>query len=91
MRFINEEVLVRFVWYLYETIKKVFKDVTFTAVLDRLLTDEGSVGSAQFVDRRTFDILFNYEIYKNAPYKIFDNLVWYESVAILNSLEVRLI
>jgi len=47
---------------------------------------EDEIDTAQLSDRRTEDIIMNYQFYKNVPHIPFDNQIWFESVIMLNKI-----
>jgi hypothetical protein len=61
------------------------KEMPFTQILKHL-----GIEPMQLVDRRTMDIIMNYEAYRNNPFQFIDNQLWFESVIILNKLQPRL-
>lgn len=44
----------------------------------------------QLSDKRTLQILKEYEFYKQAPHLGFDNQAWFEAVVILNKIQPRI-
>ena len=81
----------------YEAVKNELKDNPLTK--EEPLSDEKIMNTALFrlgitdtvniPDRRTYDILNDYEFHKYAPHLI-DNAVWKESVILINRLQPRL-
>lgn len=58
--------------------------------LKHVLDNIGLDNTAQLSDKRTLQILKEYEFYKNAPYMGSDCLAWFESVVLLNKIQPRM-
>lgn len=66
--------------------RKLVDRIELRHVLDNI----GLENTAQLSDKRTLQILKEYEFYKCAPHLGFDNLPWFESVVLLNEIQLRL-
>ncbi len=61
------------------------------ALFNFCIGESEEINNIQLMDKRSEDILMNYEFYKNAPNLAFNNQVWFESVIMLNKiLQVKL-
>lgn len=61
------------------------REKPFTQILKQV-----GVEPMQLADRRTMDIITNYEAYQKNPFQFIDSQIWFESVIILNRLQPRL-
>lgn len=58
--------------------------------LKHVLDNIGLDNTMQLSDKRTLQILKEYEFYKQAPHLGFDNQAWFESVVLLNKIQPRM-
>lgn len=89
----NDDELIKLIEETTEELKAAeTKDnkIELKHVLNKLdISIKEEINPIQIADRRTLQILDEYEIYKNAPYLI-NNVVWRDSVKILNKLQPKL-
>lgn len=59
------------------------------ALWNYCIGEKEEVNTMQLCDNRTATLIKEYEFYKYAPHKGFDNKIWFESVIILNKILVN--